>query len=865
MAVALDSFDFVIEAPEVLSDLEALLGDPTCLGDQSADLEGRIEWSDRQINFHGILTLIPKDSAVLESDMPKFLIDRSNTVTPESKPRHRILVDVRLDYDDNDGRQKLWDVFMAVKKSTEGTLSSSEGVQVAPRMLKLATTTRREGPAHIAEITFETERDTFLTEFILKMYDSGVSMDFSLLQYPKLIEENNSTSNDITRDSNTSRQRRYARGGISKIPFRSSEHAPETKIQNSDQNKLNVFSVNNYDEIQYESTPVQRPRRALEDVISTNADDVEVFGPQISSSVSQSEKLLSLADFDIHVRGEHPLSDTSLQAPLREKIVPLARLNSTRRQLVPTIDEPRDAPGHLLVKIELQIQRISTELSTSLSVHHHLLQRSRSVAMQCLTAERYLEVVLDIGAQESEQLLLVLSYKPPDFSLRVGQIAEPLLMMSYQGRQWQAKGNGSSAPRHKAKIGFGGWEAECVLPVDVKDNCHTAGLTVFPPTSAPAYSSLTSCKSPTLADYHLQLLGIEEGEGPSLRFQYVLPDNSQPTTSKSSNLRVDHRKKIFELSAVAGNSPELNSSPAFSLAAFSENTQVFNTSVSHAMLTWTDMKLTLELTQQLHGWKLFLFLSQAQKGTALLCHVAECRLQICGPDGGREADLVDRFQLLAENLPAKITIRQEGSASSDADLLEFYEDLTRANTYVMETIANVAPDCPSVLAERITKLHKEVHVLLMDLTSRLRVHLHQFVSPYTVKLRRFIRSLKETVTSAAKFSKISEIHEGAVAARPVLTSLFQLKLEDQQVGQFQDQQSVWATVSRWTSVWRVWLCRHSPLDGVWRVPEKDLVARIERLDVSKNWSQTKIQKKPQKRKQGTAKNARHRSACNSST
>nr|XP_045591909.1 uncharacterized protein LOC123753944 [Procambarus clarkii] len=177
----------------------------------------------------------------------------------------------------------------------------------------------------------------------------------------------------------------------------------------------------------------------------------------------------------------------------------------------------RQTKGVPKSEVEYQLKgnyrRIDTELTISSTFDQSSVARPRAVIFLHSEAEGYTELLLDLFELEADQVILVVASHTHNLSFRIGQFGNTFLQLGYQQVM---DGDGDTV--YKVQVESSGRRVELwagVVP-EQQRTCTRGGLVLVTPTLAPTHHHLLLCPPPT-PELTLQLLGVEEHEGPYLR------------------------------------------------------------------------------------------------------------------------------------------------------------------------------------------------------------------------------------------------------------------------------------------------------------------------------------------------------------
>ncbi|XP_042214949.1 uncharacterized protein LOC121861366 [Homarus americanus] len=175
-------------------------------------------------------------------------------------------------------------------------------------------------------------------------------------------------------------------------------------------------------------------------------------------------------------------------------------------------------------QVEYQLKgnyrRIDTELTISCTLDQSSLTRPRAIIFLHSEAEGYTELLLDLFQEEADQVILVITYLPQNFRFRIGQFGNTFLQTGYQ---METDDQGDTLHRiqvrERGRKFYGRWRSGRGMLMEQR-TCTRGGLVVETPTLAPTYHLLMICPAPS-PELTLQVLGVEEHEGPYLRLGQI--------------------------------------------------------------------------------------------------------------------------------------------------------------------------------------------------------------------------------------------------------------------------------------------------------------------------------------------------------
>ncbi|XP_066983189.1 uncharacterized protein [Macrobrachium rosenbergii] len=180
----------------------------------------------------------------------------------------------------------------------------------------------------------------------------------------------------------------------------------------------------------------------------------------------------------------------------------------------------RDIKGRPKSEIEYEVKanyrRFDTEVTLSATLDHTHIDRPRALSFLHSDAEGYTELVLDLFKDEGDQVILVITYLPENFRIRLGQFGNTFLQVGYQ------KSTEDEDVQHSVQLESSGHTLEIWIassPDGVR-TCRKGGLVLQTPSLAPTHNALIYCPAPS-PELTIQVMGVEEHEGPYLRIGQI--------------------------------------------------------------------------------------------------------------------------------------------------------------------------------------------------------------------------------------------------------------------------------------------------------------------------------------------------------
>ncbi|XP_063886091.1 uncharacterized protein LOC135114231 isoform X2 [Scylla paramamosain] len=163
--------------------------------------------------------------------------------------------------------------------------------------------------------------------------------------------------------------------------------------------------------------------------------------------------------------------------------------------------------------LEGNYRRVANEVMFSCTLDQSSIGRPRAINFLHSEGEGYTELLLDLFAEESDQVILVIMNLPEHFRFRIGQYGNTFLLLGYQSDI-----DDEGAIVYKVQAQNSGRTVEMWSGSAEEDarKCMMAGVMLETPTLAPTHNMLKLC--PTNGPYVMvQTLGVEEHEGPYLK------------------------------------------------------------------------------------------------------------------------------------------------------------------------------------------------------------------------------------------------------------------------------------------------------------------------------------------------------------
>ncbi|XP_047740989.1 uncharacterized protein LOC125179341, partial [Hyalella azteca] len=359
------------------------------------------------------------------------------------------------------------------------------------------------------------------------------------------------------------------------------------------------------------------------------------------------------------------------------------------------------------------------------------------------------------GTDQYFETALSFSKKPTDLKFIVGEITKPFVRLELHNTFGLASHGGS---RRQVKVGIYGWDVGFSLPVEKEENkCYKVELVLTASSnSAPTYSHLEMCRSPLVTDVVLQLIGTEEREGPTVRVELdaadepllYIPGNSSSTT------KLQPGSNLFKVSLMEKNAT--HATPLMTLSAAMVDPNAFE---SNSSISWLERTVLVQLTTHSQRWK------------------------------ARMVDTLSRVLDLSDDITENVS--QPKSLPKSLSLLS--NRVPRAVLSLQRILADIAPDAPVVVRRHVSELADQAAQVLMTQLQEL----HELLAPYHEQLTSLARRLTSFLDFPRQSLERTKLQDRLESTRFVLESLRNLDLENQQ--------SVWALVSRWAGALRTTL------------------------------------------------------------
>ncbi|XP_045111567.1 uncharacterized protein LOC123504800 isoform X2 [Portunus trituberculatus] len=163
--------------------------------------------------------------------------------------------------------------------------------------------------------------------------------------------------------------------------------------------------------------------------------------------------------------------------------------------------------------LEGNYRRVANEVMFSCTLDQSSIGRPRAINFLHSEGEGYTELLLDLFAEESDQVILVIMNLPEHFRFRIGQYGNTFLLLGYQSDI-----DDEGAIIYKVQVQNSGRTVEVWSGNEEEDTktCMVAGVMLETPTLAPTHNMLKLCPGNT-PYVMVQALGVEKHEGPYLK------------------------------------------------------------------------------------------------------------------------------------------------------------------------------------------------------------------------------------------------------------------------------------------------------------------------------------------------------------